>query len=162
MSFFGQGNFKIKHEYRDFYTDVQRNTERIGDVGNTSKDFSDRSYDQFKMHDFNELAKNQDAFVPPDEMYGTVKRDNFRNYNRMEYDMPERHDGKEHADVKKEVEAKTEVTIDKLLNAFKDQGYTLNSTASTVKDKPIEKEDYDGQIRLVVLDSDKEQPTKRT
>ena len=148
MSFFGQNNFRINHEYHDFFSTIQRNTERIGDVGNTSKDFTDRAYDSFKMHNFNDLAKNQDKFVPPDEMYGSQQRDKYRNYNRMEYDTPERHDGKEHAEVKKEVDAKKEVSIDNLLNAFKDQGYTLNSTASAIGADPIEEKDYKDQIKL--------------
>ena len=142
MTTFSQNNFLIRHEYRDFFSDIQRNTERIGDVGKSSDDFKNRAYSQWKLHDFNDLAKNQDSFIPPDEMYGTRGREKFRNYNRMEYDTPERHDGKNHDEVMAEVNKKTEMTVKNILNAFKKQGYTLCSTASAVKQTPIEQKDY--------------------
>jgi hypothetical protein len=77
-----QNNFLIRHEYHDFFTDIQRNTERIGDVGKESDAFTDRAYNQFHDHSFHDLAQNQDSYIPPDEMYGTRGRDKNRNYNR--------------------------------------------------------------------------------
>lgn len=148
MSFFGQNNFRINHEYRDFLSDTQRNTERIGDVGKVSDDFKKRGFNAFQQHDYHDLAKNQDKFVAPDEMYGTVGREKNRNYNRMEYDQPERNDNKAHEDVMADVNKKIEITVDDILNAFEKQGYTLNSTASTISDKPIEQQDYKDQIKM--------------
>ena len=144
----GQTNFNVKHEYRDFYADVQRNMKRIGDVGDESDEFLERAYNQFKNHDFNKLAKIQDKFITEDPIYGTPGRENHRNYNRMEYDYNDRFDDKGKEDVEKEVNDKTELTVNKLLNAFKDHGWTLNNTATAVGNKPITQKDYDKQIKM--------------
>ena len=144
----GQTNFNVKHEYRDFYADVQRNMKRIGDVGDESDEFLERAYNQFKNHDFNKLAKIQDKFITEDPIYGTPGRENHRNYNRMEYDYNDRFDDKGKEDVEKEVADKTELTVNKLLNAFKDHGWTLNNTATAVGNKPITQKDYDKQIKM--------------
>ena len=96
MTTYSQNNFLINHQYQDFFSDIQRNTERIGEVGKVSDDYKKRAYDQFQNHDFNSLAKTQDSFIAPDKIDGTRGRDKNRNYKRMEYDTPERHDGKEH------------------------------------------------------------------
>ena len=144
----GQTNFNVKHEYRDFYADVQRNMKRIGDVGDESDEFLERAYNQFKNHDFNKLAKIQDKFITEDPIYGTPGRENHRNYNRMEYDYNDRFDDKGKEDVEKEVADKTELTVNKLLNAFKDHGWTLNNTATAVGNKPITQKDYDTQIKM--------------
>lgn len=144
----GQTNFNVKHEYRDFYADVQRNMKRIGDVGDESDEFLERAYNQFKNHDFNKLAKIQDKFITEDPIYGTPGRENHRNYNRMEYDYNDRFDDKGKEDVEKEVADKTELTVNKLLNAFKDNGWTLNNTATAVGNKPITQKDYDKQMKM--------------
>lgn len=144
----GQTNFNVKHEYRDFYADVQRNMKRIGDVGDESDEFLERAYNQFKNHDFNKLAKIQDKFITEDPIYGTPGRENHRNYNRMEYDYNDRFDDKGKEDVEKEVNDKTELTVNKLLNAFKDHGWTLNNTATAVGNKPITQKDYDKQMKM--------------
>lgn len=144
----GQTNFNVKHEYRDFYADVQRNMKRIGDVGDESDEFLERAYNQFKNHDFNKLAKIQDKFITEDPIYGTPGRENHRNYNRMEYDYNDRFDDNGKEDVEKEVADKTELTVNKLLNAFKDHGWTLNNTATAVGNKPITQKDYDKQMKM--------------
>lgn len=144
----GQTNFNVKHEYRDFYADVQRNMKRIGDMGDESDEFLERAYNQFKNHDFNKLAKIQDKFITEDPIYGTPGRENHRNYNRMEYDYNDRFDDKGKEDVEKEVADKTELTVNKLLNAFKDHGWTLNNTATAVGNKPITQKDYDKQMKM--------------
>lgn len=146
MSIFTNNNFLITHEYRDFWSDVQRNTERIGDVGEQSDKFKERAYKQFHEHDYNKLAKIQDEFTPEDPMYGTVGRPNNRNYNRMEYDPVERNDGKDNDSVKKEVNSKVEMNVNDILNAFENNGWTLNNTASTIGTEPIQKSDYDDQM----------------
>ena len=144
----GQTNFNVKHEYRDFFADVQRNMKRIGDAGDESDEFLERAYNQFKNHDFNKLAKIQDKFITEDPIYGTPGRENHRNYNRMEYDYNDRFDDKGKEDVEKEVADKTELTVNKLLNAFKDHGWTLNNTATAVGNKPITQKDYDKQMKM--------------
>lgn len=144
----GQANFNVKHEYRDFFADVQRNLPRIGDVGKESDEFLERAYKQFHNHDFNKLAKIQNKFEPEDPIYGTPGREHTRNYNRMEYDFNDRFDDKGKEDVAKEVEKKTELTVEKVLNAFKDQGWTLNNTATAVGNKPITQKDYEKQIKI--------------
>lgn len=144
----GQANFNVKHEYRDFFSDVQRNLKRIGDVGEESDDFTDRAYKQFHNHDFKKLAKIQDEFVAEDPLYGTPGRPEHRNYNRMEYDYNDRFDDKGKEEVAKEVDDKTEMTVDKILNAFKTQGWTLNNTATAIGSKPITQKDYDKQIKI--------------
>lgn len=143
----GSSNFLIKHEHRDFFSDVQRCAKRIGDVGEESDDFTDRAYKQFHAHDFHKLAQIQDGFEADDETAGTKFRPKNRNYNRMEYDMPERHDGKEHAEVMKQLDA-TELKIKDVLNAFDKSGYTLVSAAQAIGADPIEQKDYEGQINL--------------
>ena len=143
----GSSNFLIKHEHRDFFSDVQRCAKHIGDVGKESDNFTNRAYKQFHAHDFNTLAKIQDEFEPADKTAGTPFRPKTRNYNRMEYDMPERHDGKEHADVMKKLDG-TSIKINDLLNAFDKSGYTLVSAATAIGADPIVKKDYDGQIKL--------------
>jgi len=145
--FGGSSNFLIKHEHRDFYSDVQRCANRIGDVGKESDDFTDRAYKQFQAHDFHTLAKIQDDFEPDDETAGTKFRPKKRNYNRMEYDMPERHDGKEHADVMKSLDG-TSIKINDVLKAFDKSGYTVVSAAQAIGSDPIVKKDYDGQIKI--------------
>jgi hypothetical protein len=144
---YGQNNFNTKHEYHEFFGNVQRNTERVGDIGKVSDDFKKRAYDSFKNHDFNTLAKKQDSFIAPDEVDGTAGRENNRNVNRMEYDFPERHDGKEHSDVMKKVKG-TEIKINDVLHAFDKQGYTINSTATAIGTDPIIPDDYKGQIKI--------------
>jgi len=149
MTTYSQNNFLIRHEKRDFWSDIQRNVNRIGDVGKESDDFKKRAYEQFKDHDYHALAQTQDSFVPEDELYGTRGREKNRNVSRMEYDPVERNDGKEHAEVMKEVDAKTEMNVKQILDAFKKQGgYTVCSTASAIGAKPVEQKDYEGQINL--------------
>jgi hypothetical protein len=111
-------------------------------------EFLERAYNQFKNHDFNKLAKIQDKFITEDPIYGTPGRENHRNYNRMEYDYNDRFDDKGKEDVEKEVADKTELTVNKLLNAFKDHGWALNNTATAVGNKPITQKDYDKQIKM--------------
>lgn len=142
-----QSNFRIQHQYKDFFSDVQRNWERVGDVGKQSDDFKDRAYKQFQNHDYHTLAKIQDKFVAADPTEGTPKRDKNRNYTRMEYDTVERNDGKDPDTIKKEVNSKVEMKVKDILNAFKKQGYTLNTTASAIGAKPITAKDYAGQIK---------------
>lgn len=144
----GQANFNVKHEYRDFFSDIQRNLPRIGDVGKESDDFKDRAYEQFHNHDFAKLAKIQDKFIAEDPLYGTPGREDHRNYNRMEYDYNDRFDGKSKEDIAKEVDKQTEMNVDKMLNAFKTQGWTLNSTATAIGTKPITQKDYENQMKL--------------
>lgn len=146
MSIFSNNNFLIRHEHRDFWSDVQRNVERIGDVGKQSDDFKERAYKQFQNHDYHKLAEIQDEFIPEDPLYGTPGRPNNRNYNRMEYDEVERHDGKDNDSVKKEVNDKVEMNVNDIINAFQKQGWTLNSTASAIGSDPITKSDYDDQM----------------
>jgi hypothetical protein len=147
-SFFGQNNFLIRHEYRDFLSDTQRNSDRIGNVGKVSDKFKERAYKQFLDHNFHALAQTQDKSVAPDEMSGTRGRDKNRNVNRMEYDMPERHDHKEHAEVMAGVKKKIELNVKDILKTFEKQGYTLCSTASKIDSKPIEKKDYEDQMTV--------------
>ena len=148
MSVASNNNFNVKHEYRDFFADVQRNWKRIGDVGEESDEFLERAYKQFHEHDFAKLAEIQDEFIATDPTAGTPGRENNRNYNRMEYDTPVRDDGKEHAEVMTDVEAnaKVAVTVDEILDVFKTQGWTLNNTASAIGSEPIQKSDYDEQM----------------
>ena len=143
----GSSNFLIKHEHRDFFSDVQRCAKRIGDVGEESDKFTDRAYEQFQAHDFHKLAQIQDDFEPDDETAGTKFRPKKRNYNRMEYDMPERHDGKEHAEVMKVLDG-TSIKVNDVLNAFDKSGYSIVSAAQAIGTDPIEKKDYDDQIQM--------------
>jgi len=146
MSNPSQNNFQTWWNQRDWFYQTQTNPERIGNVGEVSDSYKERAYNQFKEHSYHKLAKIQDEFMAPDPMDGTQGRPNNRNYNRMEYDYPTRHDGKGHDEVMKEVEDKQALTVDNILNAFKTQGYTLNTTASAIGVNPIEMNDYDGQI----------------
>jgi hypothetical protein len=148
MSTYSQNNFKIQHQYRDFYSDVQRTWERIGDVGEESDAFKDRAYKQFHEHDYNKLAEIQDEFIAEDPTAGTPERPNNRNYNRMEYDALERNDGKDADTIKKEVNAKVEMSVDDIKKAFEQQGYTLNSSASAIGSQPIIADDYNDQIKM--------------
>lgn len=143
-----QSNFKVQHQYKDFYSDVQRNWERVGDIGDQSDDFKKRAYKQFQEHDYHKLAKIQDEFISDEKTEGTPGRDNNRNYTRMEYDPVERTDGKDADTIKKEVNNKVEMTVNDILNAFKKSGYTLNSTASAIGSEPITGKDYKDQIKL--------------
>lgn len=146
-SLFTNSNFFFRHEYRDqAFPNKQMNWKRIGDVGTESDEFKERAYKQFHMQSYEDLAKNQDSFVAEDPTAGTSGREKNRNYNKMEYDIPERTDGKGSDQVIKEANAKTEMTVKNILNAFKNQGWTLNNTASTVSNEPIEKSDYDDQM----------------
>ena len=79
MSIFSNNNFLVQHEYRDFFSDVQRNWQRIGDVGKESDDFTDRAYKQFHQHNYHDLANTQDEFVAEDPTAGTRNRPNNRN-----------------------------------------------------------------------------------
>jgi hypothetical protein len=146
MSNPNQANFQVWWNQRDWFYPTQRSTKRIGDVGEVSDAYTERAYNQFKEHSYHKLAKIQDEFMAPDPIDGTQGRENNRNYNRMEYDYPTRYDGKGHDEVMKEVEDKQALTVDNILNAFKNQGYTLNTTASAIGVNPISMDDYDGQI----------------
>jgi hypothetical protein len=146
MSIFSNNNFNIQHQYRDFWSDVQRNMNRIGDTGKESDEFKERAYKQFQNTEYHDLAKIQDEFIPEDPLYGTPCRPNNRNYNRMEYDQPERHDNKDNDSIKKEVNSKVEMNVKDILNAFQTQGWTLNNTATAIGIEPIIKTDYDKQM----------------
>jgi hypothetical protein len=143
---FSSNNFLIRHEFKDFYSQIQRNLPRIGDKGKVSTEFVDRAFKQFQNHDFNKLAEIQDEYVAPSAEYGTTGRENNRNYNRMEYDENERHDGKDKETVMKDVDSTVQLTVDKILNAFKEHGYTLNNSAVAVGTEPITKSAYDRQM----------------
>lgn len=135
----------VKHEHRDFWSDVQRNLPRIGDVGKESDEFKERAYKQFQNTEYHNLADIQDDFIPEDHTYGTPGRENNRNYNRMEYDI-ERTDGKDADTVKKEVNAKVEMNVKDIVNAFEKHGWDINSTASAIGTEPVQKSDYDDQM----------------
>jgi hypothetical protein len=141
-----KGNFLIDHEKRDFYSDVQRNVERIGDVGKVSDDYKKEAFAQYHQKGFHDLANDPDRFTSDDPMRGTNGRENNKNYNRMEYDEVERTDGKAHNEVMEDVEDKSEMHINELNDAFSKMGYTLNKTASAYGAVPIVAADYDGQM----------------
>jgi len=143
---YSSNNFNTRHERKDFFTQVQKNSKRIGEVGEVSEDFVDRAFKQFQNHDYHKLAQIQDEFVAPSDEYGTTGREKNRNLNRMEYDPTDRFDGKSKEEVAKKVNKETELTVSKILNSFKDHGYTLNNTASAVGFEPITKGDYDKQM----------------
>ena len=147
---YSQSNFQIATQPNDFYTAIQRNVKRVGEIGDDTGDaYKDRAYEQFKQHDFETLAKIQDKFIHPDGSQGTPGKENNRNVKRMEYDLPvERNDGKEHEHVLGEVFDKVELTVDKILNAFRDQGYTINTAPLAIGTDPVQKEDYDGQTKI--------------
>lgn len=145
MSIFSNNNFLIRHEHRDFWSDVQRNLPRIGDVGKESDEFKERAYKQFQNTEYHNLANIQDEFIPEDPMYGTPGRENNRNYNRMEYDIY-RTDDKGADTVKKEVNDKVEMNVKDMVNVFKQHGWTLNNTASAIGTEPVQKSDYDSQV----------------
>ena len=142
--------FVAPTEKGDLWANFQNNRPRIGDVGEESEAFLERAkkYQDFKNVDFNTLAKLQDSFIASDPRAGSNDRDNNRNFNRMEYDFEPRNDGKSKEDVAKEVDEKTELTVDKIMNAFKDHGWTVNNTATAVGNKPITQTDYKGQMKI--------------
>jgi hypothetical protein len=142
-----KGNFLIDHEKRDFFSDVQRNVERIGDLGKVSDGYKKEAFDQFHQKGFHDLANDPDKFTMDDEMRGTAGREDNKNYKRMEYDQIERTDSKAHNEVmEKQVNKQIEMHVDDLKDVFSKMGYTLNKTASAVGSKPIVAADYDGQI----------------
>lgn len=139
--------FLINHDKRDFYSDVQRTMERIGDVGKESEGYTKAAYSQFRNKGFNDLAKDPDQFTVSDPMRGTQGREGNRNYNRMEYDPVERNDDKSHSDVmKKVIDKQVEMGVDYIKNAFKNMGYTLNTSASAIGSSPILPTDLEDQI----------------
>lgn len=137
-------------EKGDLWANFQNNNVRIGEVGEESEKFLERAkkYQDFKNVDFNKLAKLQDSFIASDPRAGSNDRDKNRNLNRMEYDFEPRHDGKTNEDVAEEVNDKTQITVDKIMSAFKDHGWTLNNTATAVGNKPISQNDYKGQMKM--------------
>jgi hypothetical protein len=143
---FSQNNFAIWWQSRDKFSSTTSYPGRVGDKGETSENYVKRAYDQFKQHDWHDLAKTQDEWTHPDPIEGSPDRVNNRNYKRMEYDFPQRDDGKGQSDVIKDVYAKNEMNVKAILDAFKKQGWTQNNTASTVSWKPIEKSEYDNQM----------------
>lgn len=145
MSIFSNNNFLIKHEHRDFWSDVQRNLPRIGDLGKESDEFKERAYKQFHNTEYHKLADIQDEFIPEDPTYGTIGRENHRNYNRMEYDIY-RTDKNDADTVKKDINNKVEMNVNDIVNAFEKHGWDINTTASAIGTNPIQKSDYDNQI----------------
>lgn len=153
MSTFAQNNFLPRHEWSDLYNQTQVKKPAIGDVGTESDAFVKRAYEQFEDHDFNQLAKDQDSFIAADYRRGTPGRANHRNYNRMEYDIPKAARGVDKFDNSmdlKDVAEKIELTVSDILNAFEKQGWTLNTTATAVSDKPITRADYTTPIEREV------------
>ncbi len=145
MSNLNQNNFNIAWSPNDWFQAVQKTFHRNGELGEVSDKEKERAYKQYQMHDFTELADNQDSWINPDPFAGTPGREKNRNYNRMEYDFPERNDGKGHDEVMGEVYDKQKFTVDNILNAFKKQGYTLSTSASAIGSEPIVMDDYKGQ-----------------
>ena len=146
MSNLNQNNFNISWSPPDWFQQVQKVFKRNGELGEVADEEKERAHKQYQAHDFHKLAEIQDEFVNPDPFAGTPGREKNRNYNRMEYDFDERHDGKGQDTVLTDVYKKNELPIKDLLKAFEKQGYTLCNTASTIKWTPIDQEDYDGQI----------------
>jgi hypothetical protein len=147
-----QNNFGVWWNPRDkFYTN-QRIYKRIGDVdngeeGDVSDDYKEHAFKQYQEHDFNKLKEMQDDMTKKlDPIYGSPERENNRNYSRMEYDFPERNDGKGHTEVMDEVNAKVEMNVKKLQDVIKSKGYTQNTTASAFGTDPIVKKDYEDQL----------------
>lgn len=122
--------FVVDRQYRDFYADIQHGAERIGDVGEESKEFLDKA--------FHQLAKEQDDYVAP-EGYGTDGREDNKNVNRMEYDKVERHDGKDSKSIQKVGANAKELSVKALLGILRPNkdGFTLDTTHSETGDKPI-------------------------
>lgn len=121
--------FLINHEFKDFWSNIQHAQRRIGDVGEESQAYKDAAFHQF--------ARKPDDFVAPNT-YGTIGREDNKNYNRMEYDEVERPDEKDHASVMKSVMKNKEIDVKKLLKAIKPKDiYTINSTDTIFSDKPI-------------------------
>lgn len=145
---YSNNNFWTNHEIRDQFSQVQEWTPRIGDVGEVSDDYIKRAYEAYKNHDYNTLAKIQDEFVAPNKDAGTRGREMNRNVNRMEYDPTQPSIHGNAPDVLKQADDKVALTVDKILNAFKTHGYTLNSCASAVGSEPIVTQDYEGQLKM--------------
>lgn len=122
--------FVVDRQIRDFYADIQHNAERIGDVGEVSKDFLDSA--------FHQLAKEGDEFIAPDT-YGTDGREDNKNVNRMEYDTVERNDGLDSKTVLKQANSKKEISVKDLLAALRPNkdGFTLDTSHTETGEKPI-------------------------
>jgi Na+/phosphate symporter len=146
---FGQNNFNINQDHRDFFSDIQRNVSnkvtRIGDVGKESDDFKKRAYDQFHEHDFAKLAKTQDSFVTEDPTAGTRGREKHRNMNRMEYDIPGQPN--RHTEDMEKLD-KHALNIKDVLKGFDTQGYTVNAVAHAFGTDPVTAKDYEDQINI--------------
>lgn len=145
-----KAQFITPTEKGDLWSQFQNNNPRIGDVGEESEKFLERAkkYQDFKNVDFNKLAKLQGEYVASDPRAGQFGNLDNTNLNRMEYPYVSRHDGKSHEEVTEEVNDKTQITVDKIMSAFKDHGWTLNNTSTAVGNKPITQKDYKGQMKM--------------
>lgn len=125
--------FQIKHEFRDFYAEIQHNLKRIGDIGPESKEYLD--------HAFHQMAMEPDNYVAP-PTYGTIGREDNKNLNRMEYDEVVRHDGKAHKDVMAGVNKVKPLSVAQILKAIKpDKDWTVNTTDTIISDTPYIRKD---------------------
>jgi hypothetical protein len=145
MANLNQNNFNIWWNPNDWFQTVQKNFHRNGELGEISDKEKERAYKQYQMHDFTQLADNQDSWINPDPFAGSPGREKNRNFNRMEYDFQPRYDGKGQDTVLDEVYLKQQMTVQTILDAFKKQGYTLSTAASAIGYEPIVKDDYKGQ-----------------
>lgn len=121
--------FLINHEFRDFYSEIQHAVRRLGDVGPESEAYKDHAYHQF--------AREPDNFMAP-PTYGTIGREDNKNYNRMEYDEVVRHDGHAHKDDMATMAKKKPLTVAQVLKMINPKTkWTVNTTDTKVTDEPI-------------------------
>lgn len=144
-------NFDTHPDYRhDMFTMCQEYAKNVSDISSgKAKKFLDRAYNQNYWHTADRLAAEQDKFLEDDMVNNTPGR-GYRNYRRMEYDIPKdaSNIGKSAVNDREAAEERGVWNKEELLRNLRQNRFAICSTASATSDKPITQKDYKDQIKL--------------
>lgn len=132
------------------FTMCQEYAKNVSDISSgKAKKFLDRAYNQNYWHTADRLAAEQDKFLEDDMVNNTPGR-GYRNYRRMEYDIPKdaSNIGKSAQRDREAAEERGVWNKDELLRNLRQNRFAICSTASATSDKPITQKDYQDQIKL--------------
>lgn len=144
-------NFDTHPDYRhDMFTACQEYVKYVSDIqSGKAKKFLDRAYTQNYWHTADRLAEEQDKFLEDDMINNTPGR-GYRNYRRMEYDIPSdaSNIGKSAEADRESAETRKQYNANDILKEMNANRFSICSTASAYGNEPIVQKDYKDQIKL--------------
>lgn len=145
----GGGQFDTHPDWKhDIYVQTQAIARGVGDIRSGKADkFVQRAYEQNWWHTEDKLAEMQDKFVEDDPVNNTPGRGNL-NYRRMEYDITKNPNGKGAEEDRELANERKVLSRQEVIDAMKNNRWTMCTTASAYGNEPITQKDYQSQIKL--------------